>query len=418
MNITRNGSIDISDARFVMDDTGRRVEYGDVLFNNTNSPALVGKTAWVDAIGPLAYSNHMTRLRTPKGLDSKFLARQLHHLWVRGYFQTVLSNHVNQASVSRKTLLETPIVVPPLAEQHRIIAKLDEQFAHVEAGESALKAARHQLEVFDTVLLARATKLNPDASSWEFSTIGEMARVSSGATPLKGRSDYYEGGTIPWVTSSLLNDPYVDRSDKFITELALRETSVKEYPPGTILLAMYGEGKTRGKCSELRIRATTNQACAGIELYPEYESRRAWVKALLEALYEENRALASGGVQPNLSLGIIKKIRVPLPPEDLQAEILSELARSRSEMDAISTVIDEATAQSRSLRANLLHAAFTGALVPQDPADEPAPELLARIRAKREAASPVKKSAARTSVATRPPRPRKATTSGQEALPL
>ncbi|MFF9099412.1 restriction endonuclease subunit S [Streptomyces rubrogriseus] len=407
MNITRNGAIDLSDARYVMDESDRRVEYGDVVFNNTNSPALVGKTAWFGSLEPAAYSNHMTRLRGPEGLDNKFLAMQLHWLWFSGYFQTVLNNHVNQASVARKVLLATGIVVPPQREQLRIVAEVEQQIARIEAGEIALGEAERQITLLEATLLAAATKAHPDAAEWDHVAIGDMARVSSGATPLKGNSAYYEGGTIPWVTSSLLNSPIIYQSDKFITEVALRETAVKEYDPGTILVAMYGEGKTRGKCSELRIRATTNQACAAIQLHAEYESRRGWLMALLESLYEENRALASGGVQPNLSLSLIKKIRVPLPPLKLQKKLLEELAGRRVQATAMATTLAAAHVQAQDLRASLLHAAFTGALVPQDPADEPALALLDRIRAVHGAKAPRKRAA-------RKPRP---TPPGQEELP-
>ncbi|MFE1424483.1 restriction endonuclease subunit S [Streptomyces fungicidicus] len=407
MNITRNGAIDLSDARYVMDESDRRVEYGDVIFNNTNSPALVGKTAWFGSLEPAAYSNHMTRLRGPEGLDSKFLAIQLHWLWASGYFKTVLNNHVNQASVAREVLLATWIVVPPHLEQMRIVAEVEQQMARIGAGVVALGEAERQISLLEATLLAVATKAHPDVAEWDSVTIEDMARVSSGATPLKGNSAYYEGGTIPWVTSSLLNSPFIYHSDKFITEVALRETAVKEYDPGTILVAMYGEGKTRGKCSELRIRATTNQACAAIQLHSEYESRRGWLKALLESLYEENRTLAAGGVQPNLSLSLIKKIRVPLPPMELQNKLLEDLAERRVQATAMAKTLAAAHAQAEDLRASLLHAAFTGALVPQDPADEPASVMLDRIRAAQGAKAPRKRAA-------RKPRP---TPPGQEELP-
>ncbi|MGW1257733.1 restriction endonuclease subunit S [Streptomyces sp. NPDC002513] len=421
MNITRNGVLDTLDARYVVDNSDRRVEMGDVLFNNTNSPALVGKTAWVNSAEPLAFSNHMTRLRGPEGLDGKFLAAQLHHMWATGYFKSILNNHVNQASVSRKALLDTVIVVPPLAEQHRIVVKLEEQLAHIETGEVSLADARARITDFVTSLLAGATKPSPELSNWESKTIGEMAAVSSGATPLKGRSDYYDGGTVPWVTSSLLNAPFVDRAEKFITDRAVTETAVKEYPPGTLLLAMYGEGRTRGKCSELRIHATTNQACAGIQLAAEYECRRDWVKLVLEARYEENRALASGGVQPNLSLGLVKKIQVPLPPLMRQKELLEQVAQRRADAGEMADVIESVKVQAAELRSTLLHAAFTGTLVLQDPDDEPASVLLDRIRAERAAdAKPTKRKrvSGATSLAAPQTSGRPVPSGTQEALPL
>src|SRR5664280_2444475 len=95
MNVSRDGRLDLRDVKYVEDKSDRRVQHGDVLFNNTNSPELVGKTALVSAPTPLAFSNHMTRLRPGNGLDAGFLAHQLHALWVGGYFQRICSNHVN-----------------------------------------------------------------------------------------------------------------------------------------------------------------------------------------------------------------------------------------------------------------------------------------------------------------------------------
>ncbi|MDX6738701.1 restriction endonuclease subunit S [Actinocorallia sp. A-T 12471] len=141
MNISRDGKIVLSDVRFIEDSSERRVRFGDVLFNNTNSPALVGKTAFVTSEKPLAYSNHMTRLRPLDNLDSKFLATQLHWLWMQGYFKTVLNNHVNQASVASKTLLQTEIVVPPLPEQKFIVATLEKILTRLATGTEATNFA-------------------------------------------------------------------------------------------------------------------------------------------------------------------------------------------------------------------------------------------------------------------------------------
>ncbi|MGA6220167.1 restriction endonuclease subunit S [Streptomyces umbrinus] len=324
---------------------------------------------------------HVLRSRgavLPEYLMHYFLQRD-----VRTSAEQNMSGAVGQRRVPRPYLESLEIPVPPHAEQRRIVAEIEQQINHMQVGEAVLSEAGKNLDLLEATLLAAATKAHPEAPSWDSATIGDIADVSSGATPLKANSAYYDGGTVPWVTSSLLNAPFIDQADKFITDLAVTETAVKRYEPGTILVAMYGEGKTRGKCSELRIHATTNQACAAIKLHPEYESRRPWLKALLESLYEENRALASGGVQPNLSLTLIKKIRVPLPPIPLQKVILKELAQHRAEATAMVATLASARQQAQDLRAALLHAAFTGALVPQDPTDEPAFVLLDHIRAER-----------------------------------
>src|SRR5207245_933302 len=97
-------------------------------------------------------------------------------------------------------------------------------------------------------------------ANWTSTAIGSIARVTSGATPLRSRKEYWDGGTIPWVTSALVNDDAIDQVREYVTPLALRETNIKLMPPGTLLVAMYGEGQTRGRCAELTIEATTNQA--------------------------------------------------------------------------------------------------------------------------------------------------------------
>ncbi|MFI6326538.1 restriction endonuclease subunit S [Nonomuraea sp. NPDC050556] len=380
MNVTRDGKIDLSDVRYVADESDRRVTAGDVLFNNTNSPELVGKTALITSDEPLAFSNHMTRLRTPAGIRSDFLAIQIHWLWIQGYFKKVLNNHVNQASVATRKLLETPVDIPPLAEQQLIVTVLEEHLARFDTGISSMNEVSRLQAAWENSLLATATVKNPKSIDWDIVPIGDIATVSTGATPLRSRRDYYENGTIPWATSSLVNSTYIDATEQFITEKALSETSVKLFPPGTLLVAMYGEGRTRGRCSELRINSTTNQACAAIQLRREYDFLRPWVKLILDAKYEQNRKLASGGVQPNLNLGLIRNIEIPLPSPSERSKILAEIYHLRSMSAQLREVVKGLNRRAVRLHQELLRAAFSGRLVPQDPDDEPASVLLDRIQ--------------------------------------
>lgn len=134
MNVSRDGNIDFSETKYVEDKSNRRLHRGDVLFNNTNSSALVGKTAFVDTDEELAFSNHMTRLRPDSSLVmARFLASQLHALWLNGYFEEICSNHVNQASVSTKRLKEVEVNFPSLEEQKSIVEVLEEQLSRLDA---------------------------------------------------------------------------------------------------------------------------------------------------------------------------------------------------------------------------------------------------------------------------------------------
>ncbi|MDP4014177.1 MAG: restriction endonuclease subunit S [Candidatus Nanopelagicales bacterium] len=168
MNISREGSLTLDDVKYVDDDSARRVVAGDVLFNNTNSPPLVGKTAYVSVPEPLAFSNHMTRLRVQDDvIDARFLALQLHSLWGQGYFQRICSNHVNQASVATRKLLETVITFPPLAEQRRIVAILEDHLSRLAVGEDSLRS-----------VMVRSASLRKSLLSSAFS--GSLADSSTG----------------------------------------------------------------------------------------------------------------------------------------------------------------------------------------------------------------------------------------------
>ena len=146
----------------------------------------------------------------------------------------------------------------------------------------------------------RHTKSLPD--SWAVTTIDSLSKVGTGATPLKSEPTYYDGGDIPWLSSSVVNQDPVCEADNFITNVALESTNVSLYPPGTLLMAMYGEGKTRGKVTETKIAATTNQAIAALVFLDQHQLVKNFVKNFLKFNYEKNRTVSVGGVQPNLNL--------------------------------------------------------------------------------------------------------------------
>ena len=145
--------------------------------------------------------------------------------------------------------------------------------------------------------------------------IDEMADVQTGATPLRSNTAYY-GGLIPWVKTGEVASGLTGSAEETITELALRETNCKLFPAGTILVAMYGQGDTRGKAAILRRDAATNQACAAILLREGYDPD--FILAQLNLRYEDLRSRSLGGNQKNLSLKIIKTYELIVPPIEQQ----------------------------------------------------------------------------------------------------
>ena len=152
--------------------------------------------------------------------------------------------------------------------------------------------------------------------------LGDIAKISSGSTPARNNQDFWNGD-IPWVSTGELSSGFVNETREHVSLRAVHESSLKLLKPGTLLMAMYGQGKTRGIVARLNITATTNQACASIEIKKD-EPR--YVYYFLQFRYESIRKLSNGGSQENLSTEIIKKIKIFLPPIAEQrkiAEILS-----------------------------------------------------------------------------------------------
>jgi type I restriction enzyme S subunit len=199
---------------------------------------------------------------------------------------------------------------------------------------------------------------------WCWTTVDQLCRVGTGATPKRGDPRYWEKASVPWVTSSVVNGRFVDRPSDFVSLLALKETNLTLYPPGTLLLAMYGEGKTRGKSAITRFQTTTNQALAALVTTSLPATVVEWLRTFMDHNYATLRRESSGGVQPNLNIGIVKAISVPLPPLHVQESIVTEVDRRLSVLDALETTLDTNLARCARLRQSILKRAFEGRLVP------------------------------------------------------
>jgi type I restriction enzyme, S subunit len=339
------------------------VRTGDLL---VSWAATLGAYFWT---GPEAVLNqHIFKVES--NIDPRFHKYLLDHKFDELMSHTHGSGMVH---ITRGAFDSLPVSIPPLDEQHRIVDLLEDHLSRLDAAEALVrKSIRRQAALRDAALYDWVQRARESAGV-ELATLGSIAKVTSGLTPLKANKAFYEGGTIPWITSGDLHQGVVTKASTFVTERALADTTLKMVPAGALLIAMYGEGKTRGTAAELGFDATTNQACAAVVLHDP--NLRQWVRLVLDANYTRVRRLAAGGVQPNLNLSIIKAIEVPIPKADLRGELLAE----RRELDERSRRLraDLAAAQSRgrSLRRSLLAAAFSGRLTTELP--QPAESTLA-----------------------------------------
>jgi type I restriction enzyme S subunit len=336
---------------------------GDVLFNNTNSVELVGKSAlFLGFQEPVVYSNHFTRLRTAPGqLDPQYLASWLLQQWQMKVFENICNRWIGQSAVKGSKLLDLEIPLPPLAEQKRIAKILNKQMAAVERARAAAQTQFEAAKALPAAYL-RAVFESPEAQRWPRRPIREMAQTCSGTTPSRSRKDYYSGA-VPWIKTGELVDDVITASEESVTDIALQETSLRLLPPGTLLIAMYGQGQTRGRTGVLSIPATTNQACLailpnGAAFDPQY--LQLWFRSNYGRIRQETEG--RGGNQPNLNGDLIRDLEVQLPPLEEQQSIVCSLARQLADAEGTQRAVEAQLDAINKLPAALLRRAFSGEL--------------------------------------------------------
>lgn len=434
MNINSEGKIDLSIVKYVEISRYEKLLKGDVLFNNTNSPILLGKTAYIAKNTNWAYSNHMTRIRFLENLiNSEFISRYLHYLFYIGYFQIHCTNHVNQASIS-KTFLEQNVYVPlpPLPEQHRIVQKIEELFTDLDAGVQELEKAKVQIKNYrQTVLkaafegklvqteneLAEKEKQNYETAYELLENIIEIKRHNSenrkiecekpygpannslpnlpkgwcwtNLEQLKSFSlygprfsskDYSEEGYLVLRTSDISESGKVDINSAPKLNLS-RETFLKyKIEIGDLLITRSG---SLGTLAVFNDNVESIPGAYLIHYRLVSNSIMSWyIFYYFKSSIGQKRLLSGGaGVgRPNLNAPTIEAIEIPIAPLAEQQRIVSEIERRFSVVDQIEKTIDQSLIQAEKLRQSILKKAFEGKLVPQDSNDETASVLLERIK--------------------------------------
>ena len=165
--------------------------------------------------------------------------------------------------------------------------------------------------------------------------VGERFEIKTGSTPSRKENSFWENGMIPWVKTTELKEYTIYKTEEYITEEGFNNSSVNLLPKNTVLIAMYGQGKTRGMTGKLGIEATTNQACAAI--LPNNKDNMDFIWYQLILLYEDLRDLGRGGSQPNLNTNLIKVYKLMFPTIELQnqfASFINQVDKLKFEMES------------------------------------------------------------------------------------
>jgi len=303
---------------------------------------------------PFATGADGTKLLKPNRefVDAKFLYYALLELGIpsRGY-----NRHF-------KYLKEREVPCPSdKAEQRRIAAVLGKIQAAIELQQKIVTTLK-ELKAATMAKLFREgtrgerlkhTEIGEMPESWEVVRIEKLARISTGTTPATDDPSNYTGD-IPFIKTAEIDNNILNFSRQNISREALERYSLRVYPAGTVFLAMYGQGKTRGRVSLLGISSTTTQNTAAIEPGEDLDSLYLWNYLLGQ--YERLRNTGNLGHLSHLNLGYVKALEIPLPPKHEQGQLGSVLSRLHSTIE----VEEQKAGSLQTLFSSMLHLLMTG----------------------------------------------------------
>lgn len=249
--------------------------------------------------------------------------------------------------------LEIPSI--DLDKQRQIAAQLKAQLAEVE---TARQAAQVQLR--DAALLRQRLlqQTFDELADVPHKVLGEWATTTSGSTPSRGDKRYWSSAEIPWVKTGEVAFAPITRTEEAISRQALAECSLTLLPPQTVLVAMIGQGKTRGQSAILEIAATTNQNCFAIQPSDTWEP--SFLFHWLMASYYDLRELSGGrgGSQSALNGALLNALVVPAPDIDDQRRIVAQLKQQLAEVDALRDALEQQLRDLDALPQRILAQAF------------------------------------------------------------
>lgn len=260
-----------------------------------------------------------------------------------------------------------PLLLPEKSEQRSIADYLDRKCSQIDAIIARQQEVIEKLKAYKLSVITEAvTKgLNPNVpmkdsgvewigeipEHWQVPKIKYLATIASGGTPDRSHPEYWNG-SINWAKTGELQNNELYETEEKIKELALENSSAKVFSVDTILVAMYGQGKTRGMTALLKVPSATNQACAGIAVYSK-DITVSYLWLFLMGAYDAIREKANGSGQPNLSGALIADFNVTLPPIEEQMNICKTVAMRLPHIDSIikqkETIVDKLTAYKKSL---------------------------------------------------------------------
>lgn len=177
-------------------------------------------------------------------------------------------------------------------------------------------------------------------TKFELIELGRITTLSTGGTPTSNKKEYYENGDIKWLVSGDIHKGKIYDCNGRITELGMKESNARYLPENAVMIALNGQGKTRGSVALLKTKATCNQSLVAISPSNGEELLSEYLYEILCSMYMEIRNLTGHGERSGLNMPIIRGISIPLPPLSVQREIVSEIEGYRKIIEGAKTVVE------------------------------------------------------------------------------
>ena len=261
-------------------------------------------------------------LKELKNINSKYLARVIDN--VIASRKAELTNGAAYKALTIIKLKELPIPLPPLSIQQEIVNKIESYQKIIDGAKQIVENYKPQIDI------------DPE---WEMVKLGEMCEFMTGGTPRSTEKEYYENGNIKWLVSGDIHQGQIYNCPKRITEKGMNNANTKFLPLNSVLIALNGQGKTRGTVAILRTKATCNQSLVSInpknrtKLIPEF------LYLQLKQQYKQIRNITGDNQRSGLSIAIIKNIEIHFPPINSQQEIISKIEKEQQLVDTNKEII-------------------------------------------------------------------------------
>jgi type I restriction enzyme M protein len=317
-NVGRDGQIDKSDIQFhpYSNELSRfSLKVDDIVMAMTG--ATVGKVAVVKQEG-LLLNQRVGVLRAKPLVIQKYIIDLLYNNSFYDYCQRTAGGGA-QGNISPSEILNYKIPLPPLSIQQEIVSEIESYQKIIEGARQVVSNYKPQI------------KIDPE---WPLRTIGDACALMTGATPSSTVKEYYENGTINWLVSGDIHKGEIYECAKKITQKGLENSNTRLLPINSVLIALNGQGKTRGTVALLRIEATCNQSIVAINpndhnfLMPEF------LYYQLKARYQEIRNITGDNQRSGLNMTIIRNIMIAIPTLSIQQEIVAQIEKEQQLVDA------------------------------------------------------------------------------------